>query len=295
VNGFIHVKDPLDELAERFAGWAADQANIKGVLLVGSRARKEPPADSMSDLDLLILTTNAEYYLRETDWFGRFGDVLFTFVEGTAIGGQFERRVLYKGGLDVDFNVVPNDLFTQLLEVGFPAEVQDVFRRGFRILVDKDAVLGRISDFSETMTTTPPSLEQLDQHTDDFLYHAVWAEKKLHRGELWTAKWCCDVYMKKLLLRMVEWHARATRGWDYDTWYEGRFLERWADPKVVAELTNTFARYDAEEVAYALLYTIEAHKLLSAETASKLGYLNLEGKYTEALRLVKKYTSLGQG
>jgi hypothetical protein len=38
--------------------------------------------------------------------------------------------------------------------------------------------------------------------------------------------------MKELLLRMLEWHARATHGWDYETWYTGRFVDRWADRRL---------------------------------------------------------------
>ena len=54
------------------------------------------PADTLSDLDLVIITTNPSRYLNETAWFEALGEVLLSFIEETGVGQQFERRVLYR-------------------------------------------------------------------------------------------------------------------------------------------------------------------------------------------------------
>ncbi len=56
-----------------------------------------------------------------------------------------------------------------------------------------------------------------------------------------------------MLLQLIEWHTRTTRGWDYDVWHGGRFLEEWADAKTLAELKETYGRYDRSEMCSALL------------------------------------------
>ena len=99
----------------------------------------------------------------------------------------------------------------------------------------------------------------------------AWTTKKLMR-ELWTAKHCCDVYMKRLLLRMIEWHARATRGWDLDVYHDGRFLEQWADSRVVAELSHAFARYDRDDIGQALFASARLFRRIAEETARRLSY-----------------------
>jgi aminoglycoside 6-adenylyltransferase len=81
----------------------------------------------------------------------------------------------------------------------------------------------------------------------DFWYHALWTARKLRRGEVFTAKACCDGRMKWILIRMLEWHAG-----DRDTWHDGRFLEEWADPRAITELCDAYARYDAADVERAL-------------------------------------------
>jgi aminoglycoside 6-adenylyltransferase len=78
--------------------------------------------------------------------------------------------------------------------------------------------------------------------------------------------------MQRLLLQMIEWHARATRGWDYDTWFRGRFLEKWADPRAVEGLRNAFAHYDTEDIGRALIEEVKLFRWIAEETAGKLNY-----------------------
>jgi len=78
--------------------------------------------------------------------------------------------------------------------------------------------------------------------------------------------------LKHLLLQMLEWHARASNDWDYDTWHSGRFLENWADPRAVDALSNTFAHYDKEDIKNSLTATLDTFRWLAVETAQHLGF-----------------------
>jgi len=210
--------------------------------VLGSRARTERPADEWSDLDVLVVAREPALLLQDADWIGELGPARITFVEPTATGDGLERRVLYDDGVDVDFSIVGLD---ELDRLSADAEVDEVVRRGIRILVDKDGRLSRLDAArpAPPAAWTPPSQEAFEELTSDFWYHAVWAAKKLRRGELFTAKAAVDSYMKRLLLRALEWHAHALDP-TVDTWHAGRFLEQWADPRAVNELRSAFARYD---------------------------------------------------
>jgi aminoglycoside 6-adenylyltransferase len=78
--------------------------------------------------------------------------------------------------------------------------------------------------------------------------------------------------MKRLLLRMLEWHTRAMKGWHHDTWHNGRFIERWAHPRALQALHAVFAHYDGAEIKRALLATMDLFRWLAKETAEYLGY-----------------------
>jgi aminoglycoside 6-adenylyltransferase len=264
------------QLIERIIKWAEGQPDISVVIIIGSRARVKQPADEWSDLDALIVTSDPEYYLSKTDWLSKIGRPLLTFLEPAATGGFMERRVLFEGMLDVDFSIIPRENVQQLLKDGVPPQIVEIFNRGARVLVDRngEATVMRTRILSiKPPIPRPPTEREFLGVVYDFLYHAVWTVKKLRRGELWTAKFCLDSHMKlKCLLPMIEWHTRATRGWTYDTWHGGRFLEQWAPPYILEGLQDAFAYYDKGDVKRALLSTMELFRRVSVETAEKIGY-----------------------
>jgi len=288
----------MEELERQFAAWAKEQADIRAAVVIGSRARRDRPADRWSDLDVVMLAADPRRYLDDTDWLHRFGVPCVTFVEPTATGNGEERRVLFEGGLDVDFSVLSSRGFRVLLRglairqrfpavfrrlpAGLRREAEDAARdlpaivgRGYRVLFDKDGLFTRLLAAlarQEKGIARPPSPAAFQELVHDFWYHALWAARKLRRGELWVAKSACDGSMKRQVLQMLRWHAGATRGWDQDTWHEGRFLEQWADPRAMAELRGAFAHYDAQDVRRALPATMALFRWLARETADRLGY-----------------------
>ena len=117
------------------------------------------------------------------------------------------------------------------------------------------------------------SLEkEFQQSVNDFLYHLVWAARKLRRGELWVATLSCDWWLKRLLLQMIEWYMHAKRGGEYDTWHEGRFVENWADESIVNNLHSTFAHYDYSDVKSVLFSTTDLYTQLARGLAESLGF-----------------------
>jgi aminoglycoside 6-adenylyltransferase len=263
----------MDVLLERAVEWARAQPDIRALAVIGSRARAERPADQWSDLDLWIVATDPQPYVSSTDWLAQFGPHWVTFIEHAPHAETVERRVLFKDALDVDFAFDRLESVKRSLATGLSQLDLDLLRRGARVLVDKDGLLARMAaKLPPAAPRQPPSQAEFLNVVNDFLYHAVWTAKKLRRGELWTAKSCSDSYMKRLLLRMLEWHARATRGGSVDTWHSGRFLEQWADPQALQELRGAFAHYDRADIARALLATTALFRRLAQETATPLGY-----------------------
>src|SRR5258708_1725501 len=101
-------------LEARIAAWAEARPDVRAAVVLGSRARSDTPADAYSDLDLLLLVADPARYLDSANWLAALGVPRLTFVEETAVGGGRERRVLFDGGLDVDFSVFPVALFAGL-------------------------------------------------------------------------------------------------------------------------------------------------------------------------------------
>lgn len=267
------IGSEMDDLLARFVAWAEACPEVRAAAVIGSRARADRPADEWSDLDLLMIVTDPARFLDQTDWLESIGTPWLTFLETTATRSGMERRVLFEGGLDVDFVPVPQEQVRWIAQHGLPADVAGVVRRGIRFVVDKDGFAMVLGQAPRTAAPPrPPDEHEFREVIHDFLYHAVWTAKKLRRGEVWTATLCLDGYMKQKLLTMLEWHARAINGPDHDTWHNGRFLEQWADPRALADLRGAFAHYDAQDVERALHATIGLFRWVALETAGRLNY-----------------------
>jgi aminoglycoside 6-adenylyltransferase len=191
--------------------------------------------------------------------------------------------VSFRDGRDIDFSIVPVAAIEQTILQRIPVEIADVFRRGFRILVDKDHLAERFTDcalWPEKADKLPTELTWRETG-HDFLFHVLLAAKKARRGELWFATRSCNGYLKHLLLRLMEWHAKA-KGHG-DSWHEGRFLERWAELDVLKALPDTFAKYALEDVQRALMANLHFYEKFGREVANAFGYDFPEEAYAFAV------------
>ncbi len=288
------IQKLYDELIEQFRTWAEGRDDIRAAVILGSRARVDHPADEWSDLDVVTITKNPEYYVSTSDWVSHFRKPILTFIEPTASGNEKERRVLYEDMLDVDFAIVPlqktQTIFGPASDPNAQAGLSNLLGRGFRVLLDKDGMLrglGSLSVSPNRRVPLKPTEQEFSAAVNDFLYHAVFTAKHLRRGELWWTVTCLDGYMQDLLLQMIEWHATLIQGGKRDTWFRGRFLEEWADPKTLKGLREAFARYDVADIKRALLASIDLFRDLATETAEKVNYAypkEAERKVTEWIR-----------
>ena len=286
--------DATERALVRLAGWGAATADVRGVIVIGSRARtSDHPADPWSDADIVLATSAPRRYVADGGWVRALGDPWLTYVETAPTGGgQPERRVVLAGGVEVDFaivssrlmrlgawvvaalravpgaaRVVPRGLAEQL------AVMHDIFGRGMRVLVDKDRTAARLQRFlAPPPPRRPPSEREFLDLVERFWHGPIWSAKHIRRGELWRVKTLAEASRHALLLQMVEWHARACVGGDCDTWDRGRFLEEWADPRARAALSDVFGRYDADDTWRALFASMDLFRWLARETAARLGH-----------------------
>jgi len=262
-----NVNTRLDLAAAAVADWARSREDIRALLVVGSQARGDVPADRWSDLDLILLLDDPQPYLEDATWVEEFGMPVVTFLEAT-LDGHWERRVLYETGEDVDFVLFPASIVERL---DASAGAAELLARGYRLLVDRVGLEEQLDQISDRAPApAAPTQHEFTELASDFWYHTLWTAKKLRRGEVFIAKECLDGYIKTRLVALLGWHARAVDP-TVDTWHGGRFLERWADPGALAALERAFAHYDVRDLARALWETIDLFHGLEEETARRLG------------------------
>jgi aminoglycoside 6-adenylyltransferase len=271
---FMDTSQAYQEITARFVQWAQSDDDLRAAVIVGSRARSDDhPADEWADLDIVVFARQVETYLNSREWISHMGEAWLSFVENTATGGFFERRVIYAGGLDVDYAFIPAIVAKSAAQGGDVGDFPSVIRRGFSIILDKDRLFDNLADLAAAwQPPSPPSLDLFLNEIEDFWYHTVWTAKHLRRGEIWWAKGGCDGALKERLRKMLEWQAQALHGSDHDTWIRGRFLEEWADPQTVTQLKQCFAHYDPADIWNALFATMDVFSRVARQTASAWGF-----------------------
>jgi len=258
----------FQKIINNFTHWGKNCDNLHAALVIGSQARTDNKADKYSDLDIIMFVDDPALFLASDQWLKDIGEYHISFIENT-MGGLKERRVLFGGALDVDFIIVPTDKM-DALGGGMATEI---LQSGYRILVDKIGLQEKLPLIStEKQPSALPTQQDFTNLTNDFWYHSVWTAKKLKRGEIWAAKFCVDSYMKWQLLSIIEHHARTMHGAEYNTWYGGRFIDKWAEPWILEKLAECFAHYNKDDIKNALLATMDLFRMVATQIADKLEF-----------------------
>jgi aminoglycoside 6-adenylyltransferase len=239
----------------------------------------------------MVFTSETAPYLTSTDWLKAIGRVWVVIPSQTGDGDP-EQLVLFEDGYKVDFIFYPLE---ELQRLGQTSILPGVYRRGYYVLVDKDGVTQHLPapSFDAPSRQQPAEAEFL-LAVQRFWYGAVYVAKQIRRRELWIVKFR-DWTMKEDLLRMIEWHAGASHGWNYDTWHDGRFMLEWTDAQTEEALSQVFGGFDAVDCWHALQSSLDLFRRLAKETASALNYdypAELDGKVTDFVKMLYKADNL---
>lgn len=284
MTGMIH-----HPFAEKLIEWAAENPDIRAMFLFGSRARDIMPADQWSDYDIAIVTHFPNDILHSDFWLEKLARPKISFLEEMSLAGSKERRLLLEDGTDFDLVVFSAAQFAKAKK---SADLRDVIRKGYRMLVDKDKLL---RDMPLIKQNNPDGIAPHENEFADlcqnFWFHAVWTAKKMRRGEFLQAKYACDHHMKHLLIRMIRWNTVASDASQFDTWHDCRFFENWAPVRMQSKMREAYAHYEERDIWRALDTTTELFRDAAKQTAPLLGLLYPEEADAFARETVRQLKS----
>ncbi len=249
--------------------WASATDAVVALIQTGSLARQDDSADEYSDLDIEIITSDSDALVRDDGWLHRIGE-LITVLRLEAGNDQPwpTRLAIYRGGVKIDFTVAGIE---RLRRVTAPAGLDDLYARGYRVLLDKAGVAASLAPAPYRFPVEPlPSQQEFQTSVEEFWFEAFHVPRYLARGELWLVKQR-DWTMKTLLLRMAQWHALALHGGNVDVWHNGLRMEQWVDRDTWHAMQQVFGRFDTADARRAFEATVRLYGRLGREVAQRAG------------------------
>jgi predicted nucleotidyltransferase len=122
----------IDSFLFEFKRWAAGEAAILAVALIGSHARNAATAES--DVDLIIVVSGPNIYLKHKQWTSLFGDVNREQIED--YGSCKSLRVWYADGLEVEYGFVDETWASPL-----DKDTIQIVSNGMKILFERKPIL----------------------------------------------------------------------------------------------------------------------------------------------------------
>lgn len=269
------------QIENNVRAWLPTRSDIRAAAVIGSHGRTGTyAADNSADYDLLLVTTTPDSY-KQMDWlhaFGRVVSAVFDPNDHVAFAYSLDFFTLYADGHDVDISVLPYDYVQRLIhdpptrEKDFVHLITPVFADGIRPLFDPEQLIPPLAAvFDDPVPFEPPSSAAFVDLVENFWQRVVRISKKLRAGRLHAAhRW--SAAQTNDLMQLVEWHARLRRNLPPTTWYRDKYVEQWADPRVIAALPQIYPHYDAADIQRALFATMDLFRCLARETAQALGY-----------------------
>lgn len=266
----VLIMDRYYEIKQKLLALCETEQEIKAVILIGSQARDYCKADEYSDVDLIIACSHPEKLLYEDTLIRKLGMPVYSFVEDT-IAGEKERRILFEGSLDADMIILNEDRLKSHLN---SHSIDEIMNCGYKLLFDWCGIAEYLDMITviEKTSYIPLSEEEFKNQANDFFFHTVWAEKKIRRGELWTAIMCINGYLKSKLLSVIEMYEHIVHGETYDTRYGGRMIEQWSESFIAEKLKNCFAGYNSDDLLSALESTKQLYIILCRKCAQSYSY-----------------------
>ncbi len=282
----------MDDLLQTLVAWGQGQEAVRAMLLTGSRGAVNGDADGLSDLDIAMFVADSALYTDSDAWIHQIAGVWVYLALANEPDGPPTRLVVFEGGLKVDFSITPASWFER--DLCGPV-IEDLYNRGYRILLDKDGRAASATPFTgRPAPQAAPSERAFLAVVNEFWFEAYHIPKYLRRGELWLVKqreWST----RELLRQVIEWHARAKHGSDYDTYYLGKHMREWVDPAIWHALGSCFSRFDRADGWRAFFATIVLFERLAEETAGMLGYMYPRETGARIAAFARELYTTGQG
>lgn len=277
--------------------------NLDIISLVSIGSFSQNSIDQFSDIDLYLFTNNPKKYLDNENysWINPLGKIISRRVFKDFHEGVDKNKVILEDGLMYDLTIIDIkkikliSYYLKLKNIGLkwllPRFLQnsvegnilkfyETIKRGYKIHVDKinlKNILERTITFSDTITLDKKLDKKIFlQHYNFFWQSCYTASVKLIRKDFYFTILTYDHYIKKELIRMIEWDASLKKR-STDVFYDSLKIYDWSGEETCDDLYRTLLSDNIYNMQNSLIKTAELYQKFSTSVSKEYKFsLNKE-------------------
>jgi len=258
------------EMFDIIMGFAEKDERVRAVGMNGSRTNSNVPKDIFQDFDIVYIVTDLESFVDDPTWIDIFGEriILQTpnnmplFSSGDNKDG-FAYLMLFTDGNRIDLSLCP-------------IQKRDNWNGGDKlsiILLDKDEALPNLpAPTDEDYRVQVPSAEFFSDCCNEFWWVSTYIVKGLWRREILYAQDHLNLYVRPMLLKMLEWQVGVNTNFSLSIGKNGKYLEKYLDQTMWGKLMSTYANGTYEGVWDALFAMVDLFRTSALEVAEQLKF-----------------------
>lgn len=257
------------EMMECILIFSEKDERIRAVTLEGSRTNPNVPKDMFQDYDVSFLVTEMDSFIQNPDWIDIFGErIIMQTPEAMSmfpseLGRRFSYLMQFTDGNRIDLTLIPLD------------EKDDYCKEDklLIVLLDKDNCLPEISaPTDEDYWVKRPSAAFFADCCNEFWWVSTYVAKGLWRQEILYAQEHLNLYVRPMLMKMLEWQVGIQTDFSLSIGKNGKYLEKYLPKPAWQELMQTYVNRSYEDVWNALFTMGDLFRRTAKEVADRLQY-----------------------
>ncbi|MFD1395861.1 aminoglycoside 6-adenylyltransferase [Kroppenstedtia eburnea] len=276
------------EMMELILDYARKDERVRAVGMNGSRTNPRAPKDLFQDFDIVFLVTDMNSLIADPDWIDCFGSrIIMQTPEDMELfppdlDGNFSYLMLFADGNRIDLTLCP-------------IEKKEDWNRGDKlsvVLLDKDHALPKLPEpTDQDYWVKRPSAALYADCCNEFWWVSTYVAKGLWRQEITYAMDHLNMYVRPMLMQMLEWKVGIDTDFSLSTGKNGKYLEKYLPTPIWQALMTTYPGGTYDEVWHALFATLDLFRQTSKEVAERFHYeypLEEDRNVTAYLRRVQQ-------
>ena len=252
------------QVLKQILDFAQNDANIRAVVMNGSRVNPNISHDILCDYDIVCFVQELEKYAKDKSWIPTFGELVIMQLNrhDDFPEDQFVFLMQFVDGVRIDLS------FTRMSMINMAVEDSLTI-----VLLDKDQCIPTILTPNESSyITKKPGQTEYDLMVNEFWWVSTYVAKVLWRNETVTAKYLFEVVVRDCLNKMIAWYIAMQSDWQINVGKIGKKFGKLLPPELWQELLSTYPGIEEEDIWQVLFRAGVLMRMVSIPVAENLGY-----------------------